>query len=254
MKVSTEEQLLLALSKREVRVLNHLESHGMGTNMQQLMQIIKSPRTTLNWTLQQLQKRGLVYADQVGREKIWYSNLRKSLIRSQGQSLTSIAGGMEVGNGTAEIIKMYEIALSLHKRERVIIIEGKQAAVLIAQKAGIPFIIQWHTIALEKELIMESIVTKDTVLKIKSGEIDKKVVESLSRFNLWVGYAISNGLLHSSASILLFRDSLILVDWKTERCVSVHNREIISIIKEMAEGYKTFATQVDMINIVKNAH
>lgn len=249
-KLTKQEITLLDLKPGEVRLINVLEASQTGLDMAAMQKQLALPRTTLSSELHRLQERGLVRAERKGRSNVWHAALGSTLLRQSTASWDESFAEVRVYEGVEEIKELYRRALAVRQEERVTIVEGKQAVNAIGEKAGITFIESWHTVALERKLIMESLFSEDTIRRIQAGEIAPRIIKSLQRFVLWVGFVVPDNVINTNSALILFRHSLILVDWNKERGVYVENREIVTLMRHMIEVYKSQARQVNLVKLV----
>lgn len=252
MKLRKQEVQLLGLKEIETKVINTLEAQPEGLSVQQLAKKLGAPRTSLNWTLGQLLQRGLIRKETTGRTNMWYSNLAETVLRQSSDHVALNA--FKIFHGLPSIRTQYQNILKLGSGERVVIVEGKKAVLTIAEKAGIDFMTQWHDTALERKMIMESIISNDTLKKLHAGLIAKEVATSLRRFTLWTGYAVPSELLTTNASLIVFRDTLLLVDWDTEQGVTLQNREIVTTVRFMLEAYRHIAEPVSLVQLLRSVN
>lgn len=251
MHLDKEEIRLLNLNQNESALLNVLEKEKDGLSIQDLSKKLKTPRTSLYWPIQGLQSRGLVTYVLKGKRKNWLSKLGDSRLRQKIGSLESISSQVRIFEGRDQLKDLYKAVFSLHAEERVVIIEGSKAALSIAEKGGISFMVEWHTTVLEKKLIIESIFALSTHKKLKEGIIKADIVKSLARLHLWVGYLVPDRWIDTDSAILIFRDSLILADWQTERGVLINNREIVSLTANLVEIYKENGEKIDIVSLMR---
>lgn len=218
--------------------------------MSRLQKRLALPRTTIASELYRLQDRGLVRADRVGRNNIWKSTLDHSVLRQPAGAAQGVFSEARVYEGVTEIKDLYRRALTIHKAERVTIVEGTQAVKTIADKAGVEFVASWHSVALERQLIMESLISEHTLRQVQAGDIAPEIITSLQRFVLWVGYVVPDNIINTNSALLVFRDSLILVDWNKELGMFIENREVVTLIRHLIEAYRAHARQVNLVKLI----
>ncbi len=251
MALSKEERRLLGVSTTQSRILRSLDKQADGISIQALAKIAALPRTTLYWPLKQLERRNLIAFEYAGKRKRWFSRLSELPLRKKIGSLQSVAGDVHVVEGVEQIRKLYNLALDLHPSERLLILEGIAAAKSIRKKGGLPFISAWHVRAQRQRIILESILGEKTLNT--SAQIDSRVLKSLSRLTLWIGYTVPDKWIDVDSTILLFRDAAVIADWKEERAVYINTPEIVRLIRNFCEVYKIVGKKVDIVSHIRTS-
>ncbi len=245
---------MLDLSPREVVVLRALEEcDDDGLQIYELSDVLSLPHSSLTYTLGQLYERNLVAYELRGRRKIWQSRLGDVAFRKRLGSLESVAGDMRIVEGTEAIKALYLSALELHPHERLTILEGNAAVHTLRVKVGHEFMREWHTLAIKREIIAESILGESGFADIRAARIHPAVVESLTRFKLWVGYVVPDAFMKIDVAVIAFREVIIIVDWASERAVVINTPEPVRLIRGFLDALVMTGRKVDLVKEVKLA-
>lgn len=252
MRISNDELKLLSLNKNEIRLLKALEGR-QGVSLQELSERLSVPRTSVYWPLSQLQKRNLVGYEMVGKRKRWYSRVGESALRRKLGALESVAGDVRVVEGVENIQELYRLALDLHPAERILILEGNVSVRSIAREAGTSFMAEWHGRALEKQIIIESIIGETVYAQLLKRAINPIVVRSLARLERWIAHIVPDVWIHTDASLVIFRDSAILADWSRAHAVFINTPEVVALMRGLCEGMRFAGRKVDIVSDVRAA-
>lgn len=245
---------MLDLTPREVVVLRALEkSNGEGLQIHELSDVLTLPHSSLTYTLGQLYERNLVTYDLRGRRKVWQSRLGEVAFRKRLGALESVAGDLRVVEGVEDIKALYLSALELHAHERLTILEGNAAVHTLRVKTGHEFMREWHTMAIKREIIAESILGESGYADIRAARIHPAVVESLTRFKLWIGYVVPDAFMNIDVAVIAFREVIILVDWASERAVVINTPEPVRLIRGFLDALVMTGRKVDLVKEVKLA-
>lgn len=250
MELSSEEQKLLALTPRERLVLKALEKLKKAS-MQELAEHLSLPRTSIHWSLTQMYWRNIVAYELKGKRKRWHSRVGELTFRRRLGALESVTGDMRIVEGVEDIRALYRSALELHTTERVLILEGNQAVHTIARKFGIPFMLEWHSEAQKRKIILESILGEGAYEDLQMKRIHPEVVKSLSQLEMWIGYVVPDTFINTDVALVLFRDVAIITDWDTERAIVINTPETVRLIRSFCTAFQEIGRKVDIASYVR---
>ncbi|HEV7449385.1 MAG TPA: hypothetical protein VGP13_02485 [Candidatus Paceibacterota bacterium] len=215
-------------------------------SIQGLVKTTRLHRTTVYWPLGRLQERGLAAFDLVGKRKRWYAVADPfSLLGKVESTDTQAIKGVEA------IRRLYNKALESKRTDRVLILEGTKAIHSVARKGGVEFLERWHIRAHEKGIIVESILGEKTLRDLANQLVHAKVVKSLARWRLWVGYTVPDEFIDFDATLVVFGNRAILADWERGYAVSIENTEIVALIKSFCRAYKMLGKKIDIVKYIK---
>jgi predicted transcriptional regulator len=245
MKVDKKMAAVLGLSVLEQKVLSVLETKG-SLSMQELSDKVGAPRTTVYWPLTRLHKRGLVGYNTIGKRKRWHSALEHAAILGKNRET-------ELIRGVDSMRRLYNQLLLLGRNERVIFVEGKRAIHAVAEKAGIEFMTHWHTRAHEKRIIIESVISKTTFEEIASHKVRKRVVESLARWETWIGHVVPDELLNPNTAVVIYPHGAIIADWDNEQALHITQPEFVSTLRKMRDMHQILGEKKHIVAHTRTA-
>jgi hypothetical protein len=216
------------------------------------------PRTTAGFLLRKLRDRGLVESLRVRNHQEWQLCSQVEIadrLKSVMQSLLSVSpmGIVAIEGLTIEVFRsdqnMETLAsriLMFGKRDRVYYIQSLDSAKYQMKKMNKEFLKQYHYAIKEKKLIMETIASQ-RILNLFEDLSFSELAGHHGRFI--VAYFVPDQFVDFPADILIYRDTVIIVDYAQEMMVSIKNTLIASIFLNLFELIKLHAKRVDL-----NAH
>ena len=246
-KMNIKFQKLLDLSSSEVKILR-----GMGDKVSvtpsNLAVSIGIPRTTISFLLGKLAKRGMVERIFVKNHREWklyYENISKleSLFTTDNLSLISQVKGIK---GIERLcLKMLE----LRTAERIYYIQGSGSSTYALAKLDENFWCRFHEQVKKKKIILDGIAA-ESILDTFNGLSKAQLVSHKER--MVIAYLLPDSMLKIPIDLFIFRDCLLVVDYKEEIGVSIKQKNIIRTLNLFIEMAKNFGRKMNLNEYISN--
>ncbi len=267
---SKQQIKVLGLKNNEVKIL---EALNVSLNITELAEATKLPRTSLNFMLLKLKKRGFVESHDVGKRKRWQrlgdeklEQLMKSLYVSNTTTKDvheklylkkSENTELVIYRGMKNLIHMYKRMIELHKYERLYFIQPNQAADLVLKKFPFKDLIEINKTILKNKIIVEAILHDNAIpFYIEALKRHKKthgeVQEIFQSFNgrLADTTYVPKEFLDFNAEVVMMGDTVFLLNWKEEVAAEIKNQDIVGIFRKMFEAIKMYGSKVDQNPVI----
>lgn len=250
----------LGLSPKEKLILGALEEKESYLTSD-LARKTKIARTTVHFLLKKLLRRGLVSRVKAANHKEWQLAEReqilgniKSLFIGLEQSsealgrIETTALGVEVLRGKNKIKECYRRIFEAGKINRIYFIQGNKSAEVALKKIEKEYFFDFHKELKKRGIIMEGVV----------GECVLKLFKTLSLWELKshlgrmiVGHIVPDVYADFSVDILMFKNTVLIVNIDEENIIILRNDSICKIFKNFFELILEKSKKIDLNSYIK---
>jgi predicted transcriptional regulator len=252
MRFNKKQRRVLALSSREAAVSRALEHRPL--RVAEISQKTRIPRMTIYSVLKTLMQRGLVEKNREGSRTLYRAkSLREVyMLLSPGGTLpqrhfgelekevrlqASESTEFVLYRGTSSIVNMYERLCADHKGKRFRGIQPDSSVRALLQKLSLDDIERVNRSISKNKLITEMIIEStyfDTVReRYPSPVFERWARQFLNR--LAVVYTVEQRYLSFRNEVVIFRDTVYIVDWKEESATEIKNPETVAMFNTLFE-------------------
>lgn len=238
---------ILDLTKIEQKVLKVLLS-GESQSVADIHKKSKVGYTSVKAVLIRLRERGLVQKHQKGKRFEWKLSGRKKINREISEVLSYTHSGevilvpeekaidfnealnIQLFSGLDDMIKIIKESFSLHKAERLLVIESRSSTIDILKKVPIDVINTVNEVAYTHQIITEDIISEGVLNELRYL-VEKEpswAPSALGRtFDMRV---VSSEVLDNlKGNLAIYRDVVLITDWDKETLIRIKNREAVEL-------------------------
>lgn len=251
---------LLALSKKENRILNFLNGIQYSTVTDVAIET-KIPRTTVHFLLNKLAKRGLVERISVKDHYEWkflskidFSQKLRRLL-SSFENKTDILGGVEgrgigveVYSGKERIKEIYKNILKVGSNERVYVIQGNKSAKRALEKIKKEYFFDFHKAFKKKDIIMEGVMGEGTLEIFK--RLTTKELESHAD-RLIIAHIVPDQFIDFDTDIIIYGHYVFIVNFEEEIALFIKNHSIVQALKSLLAFMQANSKKIDINAYIK---
>jgi sugar-specific transcriptional regulator TrmB len=258
MQWNSSEFKLLALNEIEIKILENL---NIDRNPTELAGLTKEPRTSINYNLKKLIKRGLVSKIKDGKRYRYVLNHKENIrdnffdslnhlgIESKGfHTKTKYGDQVIVYVGADEIIPAFNRIAFNNRNERVKAIQHYKSfagQILLAKDE----ITAFNKAIIDNKIIIDGMLNESAYesyyQKIKNDPINfKKQVESLGG-RMADYHVFPNDRFNYYSEIWIFETTTMLINWHNKIAVEIKNEDITFFLKDMFEYVKESSRKID---------
>jgi sugar-specific transcriptional regulator TrmB len=252
---------ILGLSKIDKAIMTVLSLEKLTVSA--LSRKTQVPKTTLNYAVKKLERRGLLVFVKKGERKLWalndadtidseFASIKKSLWKNTKNSIVTIPISentrIEIHQGTESLYKLWEKFVSLPKTTRLCAIQPDKSF-----NTAIKSIIEglsFTDLVLINESILNSKIIVDAMVHERSAETVPKTISSLGHNPIPFLKGFPNRLadtaklpsdfMDANAEMYIYNDTFIVIHWEDKIAVSITNKDVAKFFKEMFESLKFF--------------
>ncbi len=252
MKFTKESSLLLGLSKKEYVILQVLEDAEILT-VAELSRKTHIPRMTLYPIIKRLAKRSFLHLSKKGHntfirttnetERAAFEQTLRDLFKLERNDKTEVRVGSlacEILTGRENIVKTYSSISQLSPFERVYAIQPNKSAVNVFKKMKLEKIAKVCQEIKDNKVIVDAILQDNSLgqwLKdLKMNKIDpKEVIKTLDAFGGRMADTtyVPREYFDFDSEFWMYRDTLVIFNWKEEVVIKIRNSDIIGIFKHL---------------------
>ncbi|MFA5029850.1 MAG: helix-turn-helix domain-containing protein [Patescibacteria group bacterium] len=250
---------ILGLNKKEFEIVQALKECGPLRPID-LAKTSLVKRTTVNFLLQRLQKRGLVQRIRVRghyewlmREEEEIRKLMKGLYlylgSDDGRETIQLPSeiGVEVIKGKKNIMAAYEKVLTAGYNSRVLAIQGNRsvAASVNLEKSYLSSI---QSEFKKYRIIIEGIIGEDSL-----GYLENLPADQLEIYTdrMVVCYVVNNAVVDFDMDIIIFKKTVMMINFEKNLVLVVRNENIYEALFNMFEALKLAGRKIDLNAFVK---
>ncbi len=235
---------LFGFSHNELLVWKALQKFPYNHSPSDLAKQLKLPRTTLNFLLAKLAKRGLAQSIVFGKRKRW-----KALKEDYLKSTVSDADSVIVVEGIESIKALVAKFLDAYKGERIYSIQGTSAVKESLGKINQGFFDFYHGQIKDMKIIVEGVISQQTFNLF--GSMGEDLLRShLDRAT--VAYVVPDIFLDFEIDIVCKHKELFVLDYKNERGYKLQFLELIQAFQSFMSMYKHVGKKVDLNKHIKD--
>jgi hypothetical protein len=256
-------QGLLGLTSQDEKVLRCLSNQKLSASALSLETRI--PATTLSYQLKQLQKRGWIKKVYVGNKTLWTreqpdihtEQLEESLKRlfqdfDRTSSATNQDPGIRYATGVESLLGVYETVSDPHKNH------ARTCLAITSTVCGDLALVkvhQWgkdhtlHTSNIEgtHSIITHTVLTDEYYTRLGEKQGKRWLSSFLGRAS--DTRIIPEGSLTLPVEILLFNNTIHLLDWREEKMLAIHTPGMVGMFEMMFAAMQITSKKID-----QNAH
>lgn len=254
--ITSKQASLLGMPSQEKKILSLLVTSKIGLTATAISDHVSEPRTTVNFYLKKLLKKGWMkkIKSPESQYPLWCLS-DKSDIRNTLLDFFSLVGIMPtalttatVREGCEQVEAAYERILEAGKTERVFVIQGSRAPLAALQNLPIEFIEKMHTVHKQKPIILEGITSKKTI-SLFDGMTLRELKSHYGR--LTVAYVIPDEYLDFDAEIFVIQNSVIIIQPMATKSFIIKDENTARALKMLIAFMEQYAEKVDMNSYIK---
>lgn len=259
-KVLNKDLRLLGLNEKEEVIIKTLKEFGTLRPIDITRKTLIN-RTTVNFLLNKLLVQGLIKKDRIKRHYEWSINnedylknridfLYKYFCTSSVEGVVNIPPeiGVEVFKGRKRIIEVYEKVLKAGRNNRVFIIQGNKS-IKAAEKLDKVYFRNIQKKFKINRIIMEGIIGEKSLNFFHLLDLDTlKAYED----RLVVGYITDDKLVDFDMDILIFKKTVMLINFENNTVVVIKNQAIYDAFLHLYEVLKMTSQKIDINEYIRN--
>jgi predicted transcriptional regulator len=237
----------LNLSTNERIVINIMRQQREAEKISTISKQCRMPHTTVSYVLRKLENRKLITRVKVNNHYRW--RYRKNLDLLENASPESFQSALfDVAVGTNHAIKEFMRILELAPTERLYSIQGAGLSKDILKKIDMKFLHSFHSEIKRKQIIIDGIMA-ESVLNLMKNMSTEQLQSHLDR--LTVVYILPDELIPFSLDIFVFRNSILLIDYKTERIVRIEESSLAGALKTLYKIAQLQGKKIDLNKYIR---
>lgn len=257
--MNEKQRLLLGLSKNELKVVESLFTSPK--LVADIARNIKLPKTTINYIVLKLKKRGLIFALPYGKRHSWslvdnfnlvesFTSLAQLFIKDGHTDIKTISISkntrIQLYRGTKSLYKLWLIMSSLPRLERLYAIQPDSSFNLALNHFLKHFsydeINEINHRIKKNKIIIEAIVHEQSAETIPKTIAAKGYhpTQFLDGFKdrLADTVKLPEGFMDVGTEMYMFNKTLVIIQWNNELGISITNPDIVTFYKGMFESLK----------------
>ncbi len=251
---------IMGLKNKDFDVLQCLKS-GQGYKVSQIARLIKQPRTTVGFSLNQLKRRGLVAKVRINNHYEWQkmatNNLESKFLKSwmwlapdllSNRTLLDHQIKIEFYRGIDSIKEIYKKILNISQNERVYTIQGLKSAACAHAKISPDYYFEFHQQFKNKRVILEC-VSGFGVLKLFEQLSQKELRSHYGR--LVIAYLVPDELVEHDFDVAIFEDNVMIINVNEAIAILVKNSSIANLFKTIFSNLQDRAKKIDLNGYIK---
>jgi len=254
MKLTQRQQSFLGLDPKSAKTLDALARAG-SINVLALSKRVNLPRTTAGFLLKGLERRGLAERVRVANHHEWRqrdeAEISERIKETMRGLLPSASAGMiagkdltiEVFNSGDNVTALAKRILTFSKNDRVYYIQSLHSATHQMKTISGEFMESYHRKIKEKKIVMETVCSR-SILDIFKRLSVRELSSHYGR--LIVAYVVPDRFIDFPADIMIYRDTVIIMDYERGTMTRIKNTLIAAIFLHLFELIKTFSERIDL--------
>lgn len=221
----------------------------------------KVGRTTVNFLLKKLQKRGILTRNRIKNHYEWtiadstqiknkFENLYKFLNISPLEGFIHLPEdiGIEVFKGKKRVLEAYENILKIGSNKRIFFIQGNKSvrdSIKFLPQSYIERIQEWYR---KHKVILDGIAGESTLELLKTLK-PKELKVYVDR--LAVAYIIEDDFINFNMDIIIIGKTIAMLNYEKSLLLVIKNEEICDAILNMMETMKIVAKKIDLNKFIR---
>jgi hypothetical protein len=217
------------------------------------------PRTTTTDVLKRLHSYGIARKVRKGSRTVWkrssisareryIQRVRTAIgadvpnVTTEGSKIAHLSSGMTVSmiNGVSALEKVYERACSCNPYERMCLTQSPEALMEMLKKRQFEAIQTSNTKTQTHHGIMEITMTESTKRAYAQfARTYPQWIEGLSGIMIDISVVPDNVLPHTPSELFIFRDEVLLTDWKEETGVLIKDASLATMLRHLFRAAKS---------------
>jgi predicted transcriptional regulator len=253
---------VLGLNVTEVTILSAI---SVAKTVQDIAKDTDISRTGINYSLSQLEKKGLVRSVKYGK-RFRYIALSPQEVALSLQSVidavqidTSIKKGARVKaskeseiviyHGIKEILPAHDRIATHNKNTRIKAIQPNKSWMNLHKKLTPEQLIHFNDTIRKNELVLDAVLQSDAY--VKYGEFfkhDPQTIKAIAESfaDRMADYtAVEKTLFDFHTEIWLFEQTVFIINWQEEIAIEITNKDIMGFIKDMYDVVKATGKKID---------
>ncbi|HEY4511294.1 MAG TPA: helix-turn-helix domain-containing protein [Candidatus Paceibacterota bacterium] len=245
----------MGLSDREFSVLFFLRTAGK-KNVSKIAEGTQLPRTTVGFILQELLKRNLVLRISVAGHYEWCIR-SPDVIKSQVETVQELWLGkkdhasvpvVRIEHGAKAFQTVADAIMALSRGERVFFIQGFLSAQQSLKKFDKKILAVLHEKVRTGKIILDG-VAGEKVLDL-FHRMSRQELES-HRDRPVISYIVPGNYFQTTADILIFRDTVLFLNYSDETLLEVRHKMIADSLREVVEFIEDHAKKIDINEYIR---
>ncbi len=255
--ITTQQARMLGLHSNEKKTLNLLMMTKEGLTATAISEKISIPRTTINFYLKRLAKKGWVkkIVSKDSQYPLWFikdTNEIKDIMAGFFTFLgitPSVLHTTTIKEGYECVMHAYNKILEAKKTERVYIIQGNRTPSATMENLPAKFIEKFLAVQKQKKIILEGVTSKKA-LSLFYNMNQKELLSHHHR--LAVVYVLPDEYLNFDAEIFVFRNNVIIVQAIVGKSMIIQDENVALALKKIIELIEQYAEKVDINAFISN--
>lgn len=245
MNSSKDLQQNYGLDKIDTVVLRYLHKHQEQTPSQ-LAVALNLPRTTIAFRLQKLRERDFSEFEKIRNLTKWKlttKGIQIFLKENKELEEVTLIKGMENIDGLIKSLA------DDYRLNRVYLFEPSVQTKYFVEKVNQEEFFQTNNLIKSHDIIVEAIIGEKTIEYAKF--LNKEARKSMFG-RPTIAYQLPDDVLNFKNIILCFDVDTYLIDYKGEKVVHIHNKEVTESYRSIFEHYKLHSKRVDLNSAVQS--
>lgn len=212
-------------------------------------------RTSVNYILQKLKKRGIIERLKVNGHYEWKKSENKKL-ENRIESLYEFLGvsfsdkminlpgdiGVEIFKGKENMLKIYEDFLNNVKEDRIFFIQGNKS-VRGSEMLGELNIAKFQNKIKKNKIIMEGILGESSIQYLQTQ--GNKILNSY-RNRLVVAHVVNDSFIDFDMDIIIFKKKVMMINFEKNLVMVIKNEHVYTAIINLFRVMKFAAKKIDL--------
>jgi len=261
MEYANNELKILGLSAKEIAIIKRLKQTN-SLKVTNLARLTRIPRTSVEFLLKKLNKRGLVEKVKIRNHYEW-QKVDDAILATKFRQLinnldfySEVIGKIEdksiiieVFRSKAKIIEAATKILKFNPAYRVYYIQCAASAKYQMEKFPKQFVLEFHRKLKKSGIIME-VITAESILPYFNSLSKKELQSHLGR--PLITYLVPDQFVDFGADIIIHKNLIIILNYDDESVIYIKNKLFASIFANLFELIQSYSKKYDLNEYMRN--